>query len=223
MYLPAHIGVIALALILVAPVPTHAATVYDNDRSYFSREEYRSSSSRLSSSLRNKIKKLDDDAVENLPIPIALGVALRNLSKNFGDDRDGGARSHEGLDIMAPRGAYIASPTEAVVTRTGKGSSAGTYVYTMGPGGETFAYMHLDGIADGIKSGSELKAGDLIGYVGDTGNAKGGATHLHFEIREGRKATDPFPRLTREFTSAELIRTLTDVVEELQADLKRKD
>jgi len=203
-----------------APYSAEAATIRDSERSYFSRESL-SSRQGLSSTLRKKIQKLDDDPVEQFPIPIALGVALRNLSKNFGDPRDGGSRTHEGLDIMAPRGAYIASPTDAVVTRTGKGDSAGIYVYTMGPGGETFAYMHLDRIADGVKSGTVLKPGDLIGYVGDTGNAKGGAPHLHFEIREGRKATDPYPRLTREFSSEERIRTLTAILEELKDDLKK--
>lgn len=219
--------VLALGLVAAATFApaTQAATIPDRERTYFSRSDYRSErgTSRLSSDLRRKINKLDDDPAENLPIPVALGVALRNLYPNFGDDRDGGSRSHEGLDIIAPRGFYVASPTEAVVTRTGKGESAGVYVYAMGPGGETFAYMHLDRIADGVKLGAELKPGDLIGYVGNTGNAEGGAPHLHFEIREGREAQDPFPRITREFTSAERIRTLTDVLAELREELEDKD
>lgn len=217
------IGVAAFGSFM--PAGVEAATVSDNDRTYFSRGDYRSErgSSRLSSDLRRKINKLDDDPAEKLPIPVAIGVALRNLYPNFGDDRDGGSRTHEGLDIIAPRGYYVASPTEAVVTRTGKGASAGVYVYAMGPGGETYAYMHLDRIADGIKPGTELEPGDLIGYVGDTGNAKGGTPHLHFEIREGREALDPFPRITREFASAERIRTLTDVLAELRKELKNRD
>ena len=74
--------------------------------------------------------------------------------------------------------------------------------------------MHLDDIADGIKAGTELEAGDLIGYVGDTGNAKGGVTHLHFEIRDGRKATDPYPRITKEFTLKERIEAITNILED---------
>lgn len=166
----------------------------------------------ISSAARRAIEKLDDDPVDALPIPILMGFTVANLSKNFGDPRDGGAREHEGLDLMAPTGAYVVSPTEAVVIRTGSGSSAGTYVYTANPGDETFVYMHLDDIADGLKVGTVLEPGDLIGYVGNTGNASGGAAHLHFEIRDGRDATDPYPRLTREFTLKERIAALEKIV-----------
>ncbi len=78
-----------------------------------------------SSSIRKKIDKLDDDAVDDLVIPILFGAPLSSLTKNFGDPRDGGDRSHEGLDIMAAKGSYIVSPTEGVVIRTGTGGSAG--------------------------------------------------------------------------------------------------
>ena len=177
-------------------------------------EERATSRRGISSATQRNIDQLDDDEVEAFPIPILLGVAVNQLTKNFGDPRDGGSRSHEGLDILAPRGAYIVSPTEAVVTRTGTGSSAGKYVYTANPGGETFVYMHLDDIADGLSSGDVLEAGDLIGYVGDTGNAVGGVTHLHFEIREGRRAEDPYSRLTEEFTLKERMEALEKIVEE---------
>lgn len=152
---------------------------------------------RSSSDLRNKIDDLDDDAVEDLPIPILFGIAVRNLSNNFGDPRSGG-RIHEGLDIMAPKGAPIVSPTEAVVIRVGDGASSGYYVYTANPGDETFAYMHLDEMSD-LDEGDVLETGDLIGYVGNTGNASGGSTHLHFEIKTEDGPTDPFPRLTETF------------------------
>jgi hypothetical protein len=151
-----------------------------------------------------------------MPIPILTGIALRNLTKNFADPRDGGSRSHEGLDIMAPRGAYVVSPTDAVVTSTGSGSSAGKYVYTANPGGERFAYMHLDEIE--VKRGDVLKPGDLIGLVGNTGNASGGATHLHFEVRDGREATDPYPRLTREFTTKERGEALVQIIKDADDD-----
>ncbi len=166
------------------------------------------------SSYRSKISKLDDDAVENLPIPILFGVTLGMIWPNFGDDRDGGSRQHEGLDIMAPEGAPIISPTEAVVTSTGNGSGSGKYVSTANPGGERFVYMHLSEIS--VKAGDELDAGDLIGLVGDTGNAKGGPAHLHFEIRDGRKATDPYPRITEELS-------LKDKITFLKTALARVD
>jgi hypothetical protein len=102
---------------------------------------------------------------------------------------------------MAILGTPIVTPTEAVVTGVGSGDSAGKYVYTANPGGESFRYMHLDDIAD-IKVGDVLQAGDYIGTVGDTGNAMGGPAHLHFEIKKG-EPLDPFPRITKEYTLKE--------------------
>ena len=163
----------------------------------------------ISSATQRAIDKLDDDSVKDLPIPILLGVSLSDISPNFGDPRDGGARTHEGEDIMAPLGGYIVSPTDAVVVAKGTGDSAGNYVSTANPGGETFIYMHLDAFAEDLKVGTILEKGDLIGYVGDTGSAKGSGTHLHFEIRLNRKATDPYPRLTEVFTLEERIEAVT--------------
>lgn len=194
-----------------------AARIHSSERY----EQYRRAT-RESRELRSAINKLDEDRVEEMPIPVLLGVETHHLSKNFGDARGGGTRSHEGLDIMAPMGALVVSPTDAVVTRTGEGASAGVYVYTANPGGETFVYMHLSGVADGIESGAKLKKGDLIGYVGDSGNAKGGAPHLHFEIRDGREATDPYPRLTHEFSLEERIEVLTDLLAMLMKELERR-
>lgn len=167
-----------------------------------------------SSTVQRKINDLDDDPVEEIPIPILLGVSLNQITSDFGDPRGGGTREHEGQDIIAPRGAYIVSPTDAVVLRTGNGESSGKYVYTANPGDETFVYMHLDDIADGIKAGVVLEPGDLIGYVGDTGNAKGGVTHLHFEIREGREATDPYDRLEGEFSLEDRMEAIEKILED---------
>lgn len=218
-----------LSLAMLAPffVPQTADAAsrtsrYSSSRSYESSDFRSHSSSRgYSSAIQKKIDALPKKKAESLPIPVVLGVHLANLTKNFGDPRDSGARTHEGLDIMAPQGAFVASPTEAVVTKVGTGDSAGNYVYTVGPGGETFAYMHLDSFADGIKAGTELEAGSLIGYVGNTGNAAGGATHLHFEMRDGRTPTDPYLRLTHEFTNEERIIALTDVVNFLIKESKK--
>jgi peptidoglycan hydrolase-like protein with peptidoglycan-binding domain len=109
-------------------------------------------------------------------------------------------------------GAPIVSPTDAIVTRVGDGDDSGLYVSTANPGGESFRYMHLDTIAE-IRAGDKLKAGDFIGTVGNTGNASGGAAHLHFEIHEDGDPTDPYPRLDGEFTFKEKISFLEDVFE----------
>lgn len=177
-----------------------------------------SSRERYSSATTKAINKLDDDPVEEIPIPVMFTLALARIYSDFGDDRDGGARSHEGQDLLAPRGTPIASPTDAVVVRTGTGSSSGITVTTRNPGGETFIYMHLDAIAEGIKVGTVLKPGQILGFVGDTGNAKGGVTHLHFEIRDGRTPTDPYPRLEREFTLEERVDGVTWYLDELDND-----
>ncbi len=166
------------------------------------------------SSYSTKVNRLDDDEVDDLPIPILFGVTLKMIWPNFGDPRgEDGEREHEGLDIMAPEGAPIVSPTDAVVLRTGTGDSSGKYVTTANPGGERFVYMHLSEIL--VRSGDELDAGGIIGYVGDTGNAKGGAPHLHFEIRDGRRAEDPFPRITKVFTLEDKIEFLEDAIDEV--------
>ncbi len=155
---------------------------------------------------------LGDTPVQSLSIPVLLGVTLEDLEENFGDARGGGTRSHEGLDIVAPEGTPIASPTDAIVMRTGNGSSSGLYVRTMNPGGEQFVYMHLAAIADGLSAGDIIERGDIVGFVGNTGNAIGGGAHLHFEIRKNG-ATDPFPRLTQTFTLAEQMRGVAQALE----------
>lgn len=164
--------------------------------------------------VRSAVNDLDDDPVDDLPIPILFGVDLSDLYPNFGDPRDGGAREHEGLDMMATDGTPIVSPTKAVVIRVGDGSGSGKYVSTANPGGETFVYMHLSDVAD-IEVGDELEVGDLIGFVGNTGNASGGAAHLHFEIRENREPTDPIKRLTQEFFLKEKMKFLDRMLDDV--------
>ena len=186
--------------LFLAPLAV-SAQEYEGWRGWFGR----------TSEIQQKIQALPSVAVASLPIPILFGVAQSNLTHNFGDARDGGTRTHEGLDIMALQGTPIVSPTQAVVTRAGTGGSEGNYVYTAGPGGETFAYMHLSRFGEGAVVGAVLARGDIIGYVGNTGNASGGSPHLHFEIRNNG-ATDPFPRLTLEFTLAERMAFLTKIL-----------
>lgn len=159
---------------------------------------------------QQKIAALGSVAVQSIPIPVLFGIALRNITPNFGDPRGDGTRTHEGLDIIAVKGTPIVSPTPAVVLSTGNGDSSGLYVYTANPGGETFVYMHLDKIGENVTPGAVLETGSLIGYVGNTGNASGGGAHLHFEIKNN-VATDPYPRITREFTPEEKMQFLNKI------------
>ncbi|MES2408931.1 MAG: peptidoglycan DD-metalloendopeptidase family protein [Patescibacteria group bacterium] len=167
-----------------------------------------------SSELQKKISALPDTSDKTVSMPVLFGVGISDISPNFGDPRSDG-RTHEGEDIMAVLGTPIVSPTEAVVIRTGVGETEGNYVYTANPGGETFVYMHLDHIGEGIVSGLVLEAGDLIGYVGDTGNAAGGPAHLHFEIHDNSGTpVDPFPRLTKELSLEDKIDDLTQILKQ---------
>jgi hypothetical protein len=199
-----------MAIMIFGKVYVDTAQASHNDDEEYVDEEELDEWRERSSRLRDRIDDLDGDPVDNLPIPILFGVSLDDLTDNFGDPRDGGARIHQGLDMLAPEGTPIVSPTEAVVIRISEGSRSGDYVTTANPGGERFVYMHLMAIAD-IDEGDVLDVGDLIGYVGDTGNALGGPAHLHFEIRDGREATDPLPRLTEEFSSEEKMEFLDEI------------
>lgn len=170
---------------------------------------------RESSEFSQKISQLPQTASPSITIPILFGVGLNNISPNFGDPRAGG-RSHEGEDIMAVKGTPVVSPTPAVVIKIGAGSTEGNYVYTANPGNETFVYMHLDRIGEGVTQGAVLAAGDLIGYVGNTGNASGGAAHLHFEIHDSAGApTNPYPRLSSEFSVAEKMTHLNKILAQI--------
>lgn len=165
------------------------------------------------SDVQQKVDTLPSVSVYATYIPILFGVEKKNLYSSFGDPRSNG-RTHIGIDIMAPKGTPIVSPTKAVVLRTGVGSGEGNYVYTANPGGETFVYMHLDTFGEGVTSGVVLEKGSIIGYVGNTGNASGGAPHLHFEIHDSTgTAIDPYPRLTEEFTLLEKMGYLNQILQ----------
>lgn len=164
---------------------------------------------------------LDDDVAESFPVPVLFALSHDDLVPDFGDPRGGGTRLHEGQDMLTPEGTPIVSPTEAVVSRIGEGSSAGLYVYTAAPGGETFRYMHLETIAD-IDEGDKLDVGDFIGTVGDTGNAPDGVYHLHFEVRdENNRAVDPIERLTETFTLEQQMDFLSDVMNKYDGNKER--
>jgi len=166
---------------------------------------------RQSEELQQKIAALGSVVEANIAMPILFGP-VNNLN-NFGELRVSG-RTHEGEDIMAPKGTPIVSPTAAVVTRVDYGAGEGNAVYTANSGGERFIYYHLDRVGEGVVEGLVLARGDLIGYVGNTGDASGGPAHLHLEIRksDGNAPTDPFPRLTLEFTPEEKMVYLSKIL-----------
>ena len=139
----------------------------------------------------------------SLPFPVS-GLTAAAVQSEFGAERDAGRRQHEGIDIFAARN----TPAVAVVdgtARTGTNNLGGNVVWLRpsapgpsagGPGlrgsgfGESFYYAHLDRFA--FEGTADVKAGDVLGYVGNTGNARATSPHLHFGIYD-RGAIDPLP------------------------------
>ena len=133
---------------------------------------------------------------KRLSIPVD-GVRAQQLKDTWGAARSAG-RSHEGIDIMAPRGTKVRSSTEGVVADLRNNNLGGKVVWIRGPQGSWHYYAHLDGHKRGLKLGDYVKKGDVIGYVGNTGNARHTAPHLHYGIYlqgKGRAATNPYPYL----------------------------
>jgi murein DD-endopeptidase MepM/ murein hydrolase activator NlpD len=106
-----------------------------------------------------------------------------------------GGRVHEGTDIIGARGLAIYAVMDGVITRTYNGLAlGGNAIRLTVADGTYFYYSHLDGFAPGITSGVSVRAGQLIGYNGSTGNA--GSPHLHFEVHpQGGAAINPYPLL----------------------------
>jgi murein DD-endopeptidase MepM/ murein hydrolase activator NlpD len=159
-------------------------------------------------------------AAMHLLLPVS-GVEPRQLRDTYREARSGG-RVHDAIDIPAPRGTPVLAVTDGTILRLHQGSLGGNSIYQLAPDGRTrFYYAHLDSYAEGLHPGQEVKRGDVIGYVGDTGNAAPGDTHLHFSIAilqdvhrwwEGHNL-NPYPILHGDYASPE-------VVEEQQASVK---
>ena len=118
-----------------------------------------------------------------LIIPVA-GMSATRLTDTFGASRGGGARRHNAIDIMAPRGTPVVAAADGVVERLHLNNRLGgiTAYIRSDDGAWTYYYAHLDGYAPGLRQGQRLRRGDSIGFVGSTGNASADAPHLHFAI-----------------------------------------
>ncbi len=128
-----------------------------------------------------------------LPVPVR-GVAPGQLRDTWGAARSGG-RFHEGIDILAPRGTPVVSTTEGIVARLGTGGLGGRVVWITGPAGWRHYYAHLDRWA-ALREGAWVAAGTVLGFVGSSGNAAGGPTHLHYGIyRRDGEPINPYPLL----------------------------
>ncbi|HAK91179.1 MULTISPECIES: M23 family metallopeptidase [Massilia] len=138
-----------------------------------------------------------------LLVPVQ-GIASNQLTDTYYQPR-GEQRQHEALDIMAPTGTPVRAAADGKVVKLFQSKPGGLTVYQFDPSEQyAYYYAHLDRYADNIKEGMDVKRGDIVGYVGATGNADPAAPHLHFAVvaltpeKQWWKGTplNPFPLMS---------------------------
>lgn len=130
----------------------------------------------------------------SLIFPVA-GAGASSIGGVFGDPRDDGARAHEGVDIFAPRGTAVIAVADGIIEQARNTPTGGLVIWQADASSSlTYYYAHLDELL--VREGTYARAGDIIGTVGNTGNARGAQPHLHFAVyRPGRIPLDPEPLL----------------------------
>lgn len=127
------------------------------------------------------IAALPPASVSDLLLPVQ-GVEPSDLADTFTQARSGG-RVHDAIDIMAPRGTPVLATNDGQVVKLFTSVRGGLTVYEFGPQNRVvYYYAHLDRYAPGLAEGQRLHRGDLIGFVGSSGDASADAPHVHFEI-----------------------------------------
>jgi murein DD-endopeptidase MepM/ murein hydrolase activator NlpD len=127
-------------------------------------------------------------AAMRLLIPVQ-GVKPADLRDTFSDSRSEG-RVHDAIDIMSPRGTPVLAAADGRIVKLFRSVKGGITIYQLAAADEHLVlyYAHLERYADALAEGHLARRGETIGYVGDTGNAAPGNTHLHFQIY---RVTDP--------------------------------
>ncbi len=124
----------------------------------------------------------------------------RPLIDSYGFDRARGTADshwHEGIDIFGPIGGELYAAETGVITNVGSGRLGGLVISLQGDSGSRWYYAHLDSFAAGLVEGQVVQAGDVIGYLGDSGNARGTDPHLHLEIHPPDiRVINPYPQLS---------------------------
>ncbi|HSH61160.1 MAG TPA: peptidoglycan DD-metalloendopeptidase family protein [Acidimicrobiales bacterium] len=135
---------------------------------------------------------------------VAGGLAFpvagpHNFTDSFGAPRMTGtafAHLHEGTDVFAPNGTPLVAIERGVLISVGSDVLGGTKLWLVGATGTRYYYAHLSAFAPGVADGKAVQAGEVIGFVGSTGNAQGTSPHLHFEAHpDGGAAINPYPLL----------------------------
>jgi murein DD-endopeptidase MepM/ murein hydrolase activator NlpD len=123
-----------------------------------------------------------------LIVPVR-GVAASALRDDFDQARGAGTRRHEALDIPAPRGTPVVAATDGRIVKLFDSEAGGLTIYQSDPGNRfVLLYGHLDRYEPGLREGATVRQGQVIGYVGSTGNASLDTPHLHFAVA---RSADP--------------------------------
>jgi murein DD-endopeptidase MepM/ murein hydrolase activator NlpD len=129
-----------------------------------------------------------------LLVPVA-GIDRGDLTRQF-DERRSGGRSHQAIDILAPLGTPVLAANDGLIERLTHNRLGGITLYQRDPArGFVYYYAHLQRYRPGLREGDEVRKGEVIGYVGSTGNAPPDAPHLHFAITRQGEPIDPYDEL----------------------------
>lgn len=113
------------------------------------------------------------------------GVDVESFKGGFSKRRDNGGRPHEAVDLLAPRNSSVHAVENGTIAKLFLSKAGGKTIYQYDPGGEVcYYYAHLERYADGLSEGSKVSRGDVIGFVGSSGNAPANTPHLHFAVFE---------------------------------------
>ena len=113
------------------------------------------------------------------------GEDIESLRGGFAEKRDAGGRPHEAVDMLAPRNTPVHAVESGTIAKLFTSKAGGLTIYQFDPDGRfCYYYAHLERYADGLKDGQAVSQGDVIGYVGTTGNAPTNTPHLHFAVFE---------------------------------------
>ena len=123
-------------------------------------------------------------ATGTFSLPVA-GMRREQLIDTWNQAREGGARPHQAIDIMAPGGTPVVASFGGTIVKLFNSKAGGLTLYVR-EGEWSAYYAHLAGYAPGLREGQRVAKGERIGFVGDTGNAGAGNTHLHFAIHRMR-------------------------------------
>jgi murein DD-endopeptidase MepM/ murein hydrolase activator NlpD len=113
------------------------------------------------------------------------GEDIESFKGGFAERRDAGGRPHEAVDMLAPRNTPVHAVENGTIAKLFTSKAGGLTIYQFDATGRLcYYYAHLERYADGLKDGQAVSQGDVIGYVGTTGNAPANTPHLHFAVFE---------------------------------------